>query len=128
MNIEFSPFPISPLLPSHVKVWKLSSTDLCEIARNGVLHSGFPHACKKVRLQPPRPCSLESVPQLEIHISIHVFTKSTTGGVNPFNPGPQQTSHIPCFAHVLEDYSHIPFLAHVMPLALGIGGLLAKGT
>jgi AMP deaminase len=29
------------------QVWKLSSTDLCEIARNGVLHSGFPHACKK---------------------------------------------------------------------------------
>lgn len=29
------------------QVWKLSSTDLCEIARSGVLHSGFPHACKK---------------------------------------------------------------------------------
>ncbi|KAI8477343.1 MAG: hypothetical protein J3K34DRAFT_397944 [Monoraphidium minutum] len=29
------------------QVWKLSATDLCEIARNGVLHSGFPHACKK---------------------------------------------------------------------------------
>lgn len=28
-------------------MWKLSSTDLCEVARNGVLHSGFPHACKK---------------------------------------------------------------------------------
>ncbi|KIY93915.1 putative Pre-mRNA-splicing factor 8 like protein [Monoraphidium neglectum] len=32
---------------SVVMVWKLSATDLCEIARNGVLHSGFPHACKK---------------------------------------------------------------------------------
>ena len=30
-----------------LQVWKLSSTDLCEIARSGVLHSGFPHACKK---------------------------------------------------------------------------------
>jgi hypothetical protein len=30
-----------------LQVWKLSSTDLCEVARNGVLHSGFPHACKK---------------------------------------------------------------------------------
>ncbi|MEW5317860.1 MAG: hypothetical protein WDW38_009124 [Sanguina aurantia] len=30
-----------------VQVWKLSSADLCEIARSGVLHSGFPHACKK---------------------------------------------------------------------------------
>jgi AMP deaminase len=29
------------------QVWKLSSADLCEIARNGVLHSGFPHACKR---------------------------------------------------------------------------------
>ena len=25
------------------QVWKLSATDLCEIARNSVLHSGFPH-------------------------------------------------------------------------------------
>jgi AMP deaminase len=30
-----------------LQVWKLSSTDLCEIVRSGVLHSGFPHACKK---------------------------------------------------------------------------------
>ncbi|KXZ51290.1 hypothetical protein GPECTOR_13g777 [Gonium pectorale] len=29
------------------QVFKMSSADLCEIARNGVLHSGFPHACKK---------------------------------------------------------------------------------
>ena len=27
----------------YVQVWKLSATDLCEIARNSVLHSGFPH-------------------------------------------------------------------------------------
>lgn len=26
------------------QVWKLSATDLCEIARNSVVHSGFPHA------------------------------------------------------------------------------------
>ena len=25
------------------QVWKLSATDLCEIARNSVTHSGFPH-------------------------------------------------------------------------------------
>ena len=24
------------------QVWKLSATDLCEIARNSVLHSGYP--------------------------------------------------------------------------------------
>ena len=29
------------------QVWKLSSTDLCEVARNSVLHSGFPDECKK---------------------------------------------------------------------------------
>ena len=26
-----------------LQVWKLSATDLCEIARNSVTHSGFPH-------------------------------------------------------------------------------------
>ena len=30
-----------------MQMWKFSSTDLCEIARNSVLHSGFPHECKK---------------------------------------------------------------------------------
>ena len=25
------------------QVWKLTATDLCEIARNSVIHSGFPH-------------------------------------------------------------------------------------
>lgn len=28
------------------QVWKFSGTDLCEIARNSVLHSGFPHRLK----------------------------------------------------------------------------------
>lgn len=28
------------------QVWKLSGTDLCEVARNSVLHSGFPHRVK----------------------------------------------------------------------------------
>ena len=31
--------PALPLL----QVWKLSATDLCEVARNSVIHSGFPH-------------------------------------------------------------------------------------
>jgi hypothetical protein len=26
------------------QVWKLSTCDMCEIARNSVLQSGFPHA------------------------------------------------------------------------------------
>jgi len=30
------------------QVWKLSSCDMCELARNSVLMSGFPH---KVRVQ-----------------------------------------------------------------------------
>lgn len=25
------------------QVWKMTATDLCEIARNSVIHSGFPH-------------------------------------------------------------------------------------
>ena len=28
------------------QVWKLSATDLCEIARNSIIHSGFPHQLK----------------------------------------------------------------------------------
>jgi len=28
------------------QVWKFSTCDMCEIARNGVLHSGFPNAVK----------------------------------------------------------------------------------
>ena len=31
------------------QVWKLSATDLCEIARNSVLHSGFPHQVRGSR-------------------------------------------------------------------------------
>lgn len=42
-HLLFIPTP----LPTHTQVWKLSATDLCEVARNGVLHSGFPHPCKK---------------------------------------------------------------------------------
>lgn len=30
-----------------MQVWKLSSTDLCEIARNSVLQSGFEHRFKQ---------------------------------------------------------------------------------
>jgi AMP deaminase len=28
------------------QVWKLSSSDMCELARNSVLQSGFPHETK----------------------------------------------------------------------------------
>lgn len=30
-----------------MQVWKLSATDLCEIARNSVLHSGYPHQVQR---------------------------------------------------------------------------------
>lgn len=37
-----------PLQRTHaLQVWKLSSTDLCEVARSSVLHSGFPPHVKR---------------------------------------------------------------------------------
>ncbi|KAG6942493.1 hypothetical protein JG688_00018089, partial [Phytophthora aleatoria] len=44
-----------PLLEEYsvaVQVWKLTSTDMCEIARNSVLQSGFEHKFKKHYLGP----------------------------------------------------------------------------
>ena len=35
------------------QVWKMSATDLCEIARNSVLHSGFPHQARACSGSPP---------------------------------------------------------------------------
>ena len=37
------------------QVWKLTATDLCEIARNSVLHSGFPHQVHPLYLIHPPP-------------------------------------------------------------------------
>ena len=34
------------------QIWKLSSCDLCELARNSVLQSGFPHSAKQHWLGP----------------------------------------------------------------------------
>jgi len=34
------------ILMTFMQVWKLSSCDLCEIARNSVYQSGFSHALK----------------------------------------------------------------------------------
>lgn len=47
LQIHLTKEPLVEEYSVAAQVWKLSSTDLCEIARNGVLHSGFPHACKK---------------------------------------------------------------------------------
>ncbi len=41
------------------QVWKLSATDLCEIARNSVLHSGFPH---QARAAAPPALELSALP------------------------------------------------------------------
>ncbi len=29
------------------QVWKMTATDLCEIARNSVMHCGFPHQVRR---------------------------------------------------------------------------------
>ena len=42
-RVHASSAHVSSDAPSVTQVWKLSATDLCEIARNSVLHSGFPH-------------------------------------------------------------------------------------
>ena len=47
LQIHLTKEPLVEEYSVAAQVWKLSSTDLCEIARNGVLHSGFPHSCKK---------------------------------------------------------------------------------
>eukprot|EP00197_Chlamydomonas_leiostraca_P011982 CAMPEP_0202859138 /NCGR_PEP_ID=MMETSP1391-20130828/1384_1 /ASSEMBLY_ACC=CAM_ASM_000867 /TAXON_ID=1034604 /ORGANISM="Chlamydomonas leiostraca, Strain SAG 11-49" /LENGTH=996 /DNA_ID=CAMNT_0049538147 /DNA_START=131 /DNA_END=3121 /DNA_ORIENTATION=+ len=47
LQIHLTKEPLVEEYSVAAQVWKLSSADLCEIARNGVLHSGFPHACKK---------------------------------------------------------------------------------
>ncbi|MEW5306281.1 MAG: hypothetical protein WDW36_008755 [Sanguina aurantia] len=47
LQIHLTKEPLVEEYSVAAQVWKLSSADLCEIARSGVLHSGFPHACKK---------------------------------------------------------------------------------
>ncbi|GMH37954.1 hypothetical protein BSKO_05838 [Bryopsis sp. KO-2023] len=47
LQIHLTKEPLVEEYSIAAQVWKLSSTDLCEIARNGVLHSGFPDACKR---------------------------------------------------------------------------------
>jgi AMP deaminase len=47
LQIHLTKEPLVEEYSVAAQVWKLSSTDLCEVARNGVLHSGFPHGCKK---------------------------------------------------------------------------------
>lgn len=47
LQIHLTKEPLVEEYSVAAQVWKLSATDLCEIARNGVMQSGFPSACKK---------------------------------------------------------------------------------
>ena len=46
LQIHLTKEPLVEEYSVAAQVWKLSSADLCEIARNSVLQSGFPHQCK----------------------------------------------------------------------------------
>ena len=46
LQIHLTKEPLVEEYAVAAKVWKLSPTDLCEVARNSVLHSGFPPAVK----------------------------------------------------------------------------------
>lgn len=46
LQIHLTKEPLVEEYSVAAQVWKLSATDLCEIARNSVLHSGFPHQIK----------------------------------------------------------------------------------
>lgn len=47
LQIHLTKEPLVEEYSIAAQVWKFSSTDLCEIARNSVLQSGFPDECKK---------------------------------------------------------------------------------
>jgi AMP deaminase len=47
LQIHLTKEPLVEEYSVAAQVWKLSAADLCEVARNSVLHSGFPHACKR---------------------------------------------------------------------------------
>jgi len=46
LQIHLTKEPLVEEYSVAAQVWKLSATDLCEIARSSVLHSGFPHQVK----------------------------------------------------------------------------------
>ncbi|GAB2220545.1 hypothetical protein Drorol1_Dr00008205 [Drosera rotundifolia] len=46
LQIHLTKEPLVEEYSVAAKVWKLSSCDMCEIARNSVYHSGFPHSAK----------------------------------------------------------------------------------
>lgn len=52
LQFHFTKEPLMEEYSIAAQVWKLSSTDMCELARNSVLMSGFPHKVKKYWLGP----------------------------------------------------------------------------
>ncbi|KAI9327235.1 hypothetical protein DFJ73DRAFT_964834 [Zopfochytrium polystomum] len=47
LQFHFTKEPLIEEYSVAAQIWKLSSTDMCEIARNSVLHSGWEMSCKK---------------------------------------------------------------------------------
>ncbi|CAL1540663.1 unnamed protein product [Lymnaea stagnalis] len=52
LQFHFTKEPLMEEYSIAAQVWKLSTCDMCEIARNSVLQSGFPHEVKKHWLGP----------------------------------------------------------------------------
>lgn len=52
LQFHFTKEPLMEEYSIAAQVWKLSSCDMCELARNSVLMSGFPHKMKKYWLGP----------------------------------------------------------------------------
>lgn len=52
LQFHFTKEPLMEEYSIAAQVWKLSSCDMCELARNSVLMSGFPHKMKQYWLGP----------------------------------------------------------------------------
>ncbi|KAF6212286.1 hypothetical protein GE061_012808 [Apolygus lucorum] len=52
LQFHFTKEPLMEEYSIAAQVWKLSSCDMCELARNSVLMSGFPHEMKQIWLGP----------------------------------------------------------------------------
>ena len=52
LQFHFTKEPLMEEYSIAAQIWKLSSCDLCELARNSVLQSGFPHSAKQHWLGP----------------------------------------------------------------------------
>ncbi|NWI89534.1 AMPD2 deaminase, partial [Pitta sordida] len=88
--------PQEPLMEEYsiaTQVWKLSSCDMCELARNSVLMSGFSHKVGPIPTLPPSQFPLCPFPvPLQPHLSI------------PNSPSP-----VPSSPHLSIPDSHHPF-------------------